>query len=171
MRSRRSHENSAGHIRTPRLVTTHKNTKASLTVVARVRRGKQKFSSQHCNIFVWKWCLRLCLPWSLFGFSAKNSVYISNLSPYPHPQYHLNFIFLITFGKQQKLRVSTADRLLGLRLRIPPVAWMVIRCECCVCCQVEVSATSWSLVQRSPTDCDVSLCVISEPLEWGGSNS
>jgi len=28
-----------------------------------------------------------------------------------------------------------------------------------VCCQVEVSATSWSLVQRSPTDCGVS-CVI-----------
>ena len=25
-----------------------------------------------------------------------------------------------------------------------------------VCCQVEVSATSWSLVQRSPTDCDAS---------------
>ena len=29
-----------------------------------------------------------------------------------------------------------------------------------VCCQVEVSATSWSLVQRSPTDCGASLCVI-----------
>ena len=29
-----------------------------------------------------------------------------------------------------------------------------------VCCQVEVSATSWSLVQRSPTDCSASLCVI-----------
>ena len=28
------------------------------------------------------------------------------------------------------------------------------------CCQVEVSATSWSLVQRSPTDCCVSWCVI-----------
>jgi hypothetical protein len=28
-----------------------------------------------------------------------------------------------------------------------------------VCCQVEVSATSWSLVQRSPTECGVSkLC-------------
>jgi hypothetical protein len=25
-----------------------------------------------------------------------------------------------------------------------------------VCCQVDVSATSWSLVQRSPTDCGVS---------------
>jgi hypothetical protein len=32
--------------------------------------------------------------------------------------------------------------------------------ECCVCCQVQVSATSWSLVQRSPTDCGASLCVI-----------
>jgi hypothetical protein len=30
-----------------------------------------------------------------------------------------------------------------------------------VCCQVEVSATSWSLVQRSPTECGVSkMCVI-----------
>jgi hypothetical protein len=29
-----------------------------------------------------------------------------------------------------------------------------------MCCQVEVSATSRSLVQRSPTDCGVSLCVI-----------
>jgi hypothetical protein len=25
-----------------------------------------------------------------------------------------------------------------------------------VCCQVEVSATSWSLVQRNPTECGVS---------------
>jgi len=29
-----------------------------------------------------------------------------------------------------------------------------------VCCQVEVSATSWSLVQRSLTKCGASLCVI-----------
>ena len=29
-----------------------------------------------------------------------------------------------------------------------------------VCCQVEVSASSWSLVQRSPTNCAASLCVI-----------
>ena len=29
-----------------------------------------------------------------------------------------------------------------------------------VCCQVEVSATSWSLVQRRPTDCGASFCVI-----------
>ena len=36
-----------------------------------------------------------------------------------------------------------------------------------VCCQVEVSATSWSLVHTSATDCCVS-CVIYKPREWGG---
>jgi hypothetical protein len=34
-----------------------------------------------------------------------------------------------------------------------------------VCCQVQVSATGRSLVQRSPTDCDASLCVIQKPQE------
>jgi len=35
---------------------------------------------------------------------------------------------------------------------------MFVWCECCVLS--EVSATSWSLVQRSPIACDASLCVI-----------
>jgi hypothetical protein len=39
---------------------------------------------------------------------------------------------------------------------------MFVCCECCVF-QVEVSATVWSLVQRSPTDRGVSLCVIKKP--------
>ena len=52
-------------------------------------------------------------------------------------------------------RGSADDRLLGLRVRIPPGTWTSVCCECCVCCQVEVSATGWSLVQRSPTDCGV----------------
>jgi hypothetical protein len=37
----------------------------------------------------------------------------------------------------------------------------------CVC-QVEVYATGCSLVQRSPTDCGASLCVISKRQEWEG---
>jgi hypothetical protein len=41
-------------------------------------------------------------------------------------------------------------------------------CLSVVCCQVEVSATNWLLVQRSPTDCGASLCVITKPREWGG---
>jgi hypothetical protein len=39
-------------------------------------------------------------------------------------------------------RGSAAARLLGLRVRIPPGAWMFVRCECRVNCQVEVSAMS-----------------------------
>ena len=42
-----------------------------------------------------------------------------------------------------------------------------VRCECCVCCQIEVSATGRSLVQRSPTEY-VCLSVISKPQQWGG---
>ena len=37
-----------------------------------------------------------------------------------------------------------------------------------VCCQVGVSAMGWSLVQRSPTDCGASLCVIKKTQKWGG---
>jgi hypothetical protein len=36
-----------------------------------------------------------------------------------------------------------------------------------VCCQVEVCAMDWSLVQRSPVECVVCLSVISEPWKWG----
>jgi hypothetical protein len=60
---------------------------------------------------------------------------------------------------------STAVRLLWSWVRIPPGAWMFV---CCVCFQVEVSATGWSLVQRSPTDFGASLCVIKKPRERGG---
>jgi hypothetical protein len=37
-----------------------------------------------------------------------------------------------------------------------------------VCSQVEVTATGWSLVQSSPTDCGASLCMIQKPRDWGG---
>jgi len=48
------------------------------------------------------------------------------------------------------------------------VLWMFVCCKCCVCCQVEVSAAGWSLIQMSPTDCGASLCVIQKTQEWGG---
>jgi len=57
-------------------------------------------------------------------------------------------------------RRSTAARLLRSWVRIPPGAWMFV--VSVVCGQLEVSATSWSLIQRSPTDCVVS-CVIYKP--------
>jgi hypothetical protein len=55
-------------------------------------------------------------------------------------------------------RRSAAARQLRSWVRILPEAWMfVVRV---VCCQVEVSATSRSLVQSSHTDCIASLFVI-----------
>jgi hypothetical protein len=52
---------------------------------------------------------------------------------------------------------SAAARLLGLWVWIPPGAWIssLVRV---VCCLVEDSALSWSLVQKSPTECGVSEC-------------
>ena len=49
-------------------------------------------------------------------------------------------------------RGSAAALLLRLWVRILPGVSSV------VCCQLEVSASGWSLVQRSPTECGVSEC-------------
>jgi hypothetical protein len=58
-------------------------------------------------------------------------------------------------------RGFTAARLLGLWIRISRLRHGCLSLVSVVCRQVEVSATSWSLVQRSPTDCGVSKkCVI-----------
>ena len=50
-----------------------------------------------------------------------------------------------------------AARLLGLPVRIPPETSISVSCEC-FCFKVEVSTMGRSLVQRSPTECVVSVC-------------
>jgi hypothetical protein len=52
-------------------------------------------------------------------------------------------------------RGAAASRLLGMWVRIPP-GHGYLSLLSVVCCQVEVSATSCSLVQRSPTEYGVS---------------
>jgi hypothetical protein len=60
-------------------------------------------------------------------------------------------------------RGSSAARLLGSWVRIHGEHGCLSLVSV-VCCQVESSATSWSLVQRSPTDCGVSqMCVTMKP--------
>ena len=51
------------------------------------------------------------------------------------PLRHYNGCYLLRSRSQWPSvlkRVSTADRLLGLQVRIPPAAWMVVRCLCCL---------------------------------------
>jgi hypothetical protein len=54
-------------------------------------------------------------------------------------------------------RGSAAAPMLRLRVRIPP-GHGCLSFVSVVCCQVEVSASGWSLVQGSPTECGVSEC-------------
>jgi hypothetical protein len=58
-------------------------------------------------------------------------------------------------------RGSAAARLLGLWVRGHGHLSLVN----VVCCQVEVSVSGWSIVQRSPTECGVSEC---DHKQWGG---
>ena len=67
-------------------------------------------------------------------------------------------------------RVSTADRLLGLRVRIPPGAWSSVFLSRILCV---VRSSDRSLVQRSPTECCASECVckastVKRPWPTGG---
>jgi hypothetical protein len=56
---------------------------------------------------------------------------------------------------------SAAERLLRSWVRIPPGGGHgYLSLVQCLCCQVEVSATGRSLVQRSPTECVVCLSVM-----------
>jgi hypothetical protein len=43
---------------------------------------------------------------------------------------------------------------MGLWVRIPPGAWMHV--VSAMCCQVEVSSSGWSFVQRNSAECDLS---------------
>jgi len=54
-------------------------------------------------------------------------------------------------------RGFAATRLLRLWVRMP-LGHGCLSVVSIVCCQVEVSASGWSLIQRSPTECVVSEC-------------
>jgi len=76
------------------------------------------------------------------------------------------WLLLLPVAARSKACGSAAARMLRLQVRIPPRVW--ISCLLWVLCRVEVSASGWSLVQRSPTGCGVSSCAIWKPHEWGG---
>jgi hypothetical protein len=62
-------------------------------------------------------------------------------------------------------REKTTER----QKKFPPGGHGCLSLVSVVCCQVEVSATSWSLVQRSPTDCGVSqMCDLETSTKRGG---
>ena len=116
-------------------------------------RAKNKQTNNRISV---QFCLPLCdafhsvtsqCRWGLEPISAQKKVFFLI--------YTRNILWFLQIRTVHLLPPSLLDR----------GAWMFV---CCVCCQVEVSATSWSLVQRSHTDCGASLCAITKPREWGG---
>jgi len=65
-----------------------------------------------------------------------------------------DFLLMKFQGRSQRprglRRGSAVDRLLGLRVRIPPGTWMSVSCVG-LWCQEVVSASGWSLIQMNPT--------------------
>ena len=105
----------------------------------------------------------LCSRSSFIGLTLLKLLY--------HVYYYIISVLLCRSQWPRSLRRrSAAARLLRSWVRIPPGAWISVCCECCVCCQVEVSATIWSLVQRSSNDFGVSLCM-RRPWPTGGCHS
>ena len=78
-------------------------------------------------------------------------IYISFMYIHYKVNYIVYYMYRLGF-----LPFPVAARLLGLRVRILPGAWMSV--ASIVCCQLEVSASGWSLFQRITTDCDVFEC-------------
>ena len=48
--------------------------------------------------------------------------------------------------------------LVGLLISIPAGSRISVCCVCVACCQILVSASDSSLIQRNPTECGVSEC-------------
>ena len=128
----------------------------------RLSRGCLQVSLNKNQIFIGrvKFYRRLCLLNT--RFFAVPSVCILALQTI--------FVFIMYISRSQRprglRRRSPAPRLPRLWVRIPP-GHICLSVVSVVYCQVEVSATSWSLFQRNRTDCGASLCVIQKPHERG----
>jgi hypothetical protein len=115
-------------------------------------------------------CVSCILPLKMNGFCASMMVVMINnvdrdlscmMIWSPNSETRQNFIFIALFNvfsatKFCWLPVPVAARLVKSWVRIPRGPWLSV--VSVVCCQVEVSATNWSLVQRSPTEWRVVVC-------------
>ena len=80
---------------------------------------------------------------------------------YNYQVYNLKCLQFLPVAEGELYKVWVCDRLFsGIAGSNPAGGMDVFLYFSVVCCQVDVSATGWSLVQRSPTDCGASLCVI-----------
>jgi len=89
--------------------------------------------------------------WSGLFWASNSPVFPLKImfTIYYYYYYHYHYYHLSQWPRGLRRR-SAAARLLGLRVRIPP--WTCLTVVSVVCFKVEVSASGWSHVQRSPTE-------------------
>jgi len=103
--------------------------------------------------------------WTLLSNTFRPGIFLSVVDQKSHSTKQetafssVHFDIIRSQWPRRPRRGSAASHLLGLRVRILP-GHRCLSVVSAVCCQVEVSATSWSFVQMSPADCGASLCVI-----------
>jgi hypothetical protein len=102
----------------------------------------------------WRWCI-----------SVETCSCLTVIHSYGQKEIIITYLELLNYWTRKRRlrwpsglwRVTAAACLVRLWVRVPAVAWMSVVLSV-LCCQVEVSSSGWSLVQESPTDCDVSEC-------------
>jgi hypothetical protein len=98
----------------------------------------------------------------------EDSILSASLRPRPFRSFVTLTVHFSVCNISDSCPISVADRskwrrlavacLLGLQVRTSPGAWMFV--VSVVCCHVEVPATVWSLVERSPIETCVTECVL-----------
>ena len=98
----------------------------------------------------------ICLSW-WWARHARNTWRVINRNKYIEKNLCITLVIWYQWPRGLRRR-SSAARLLKLCVRIPSGAWMFVCLSdvSVMCCQVEVSATGWSLIQRESTDCAAS---------------
>ena len=120
--------------------------------------------TKNVTVYIWR-----CFHRKFFFVSASFADQIvGNSKSFTFPQNIKGIIQILQSPISNKSRFrwlrfvrrrSATVRLLWLRVRTPPMARMFVSLSV-VGCQIEVSASGWSLVQKSPTDCGASLSLV-----------
>jgi hypothetical protein len=128
------------------------------TSILRFLKNSQIFQSwKRMSLLLYPFNARISKLTNLW--SAKDNWWKATIGSYP-PQISSHSYMARRSQWLRGLRSgSVVARLLVLRVRLPPGS-AYLSLVSVVWCQVEDSATSRSLVQRNPTECNVSLYVI-----------
>ena len=117
-----------------------------------------KLAVQLCKYFILRTVF--ILPTFVSHFLSARWTYKTQLTRRPFPLLYITKCR--SLWPRGSRRGLAAARLLVLRVRILPIVWMSVSCDCRVL-SVESSVPGRSLIQRSPTECDREALITRRP--------